>query len=183
MKKQVLVAVGAVVVAVVLFFGYRIMTTRKLSPCDTVAFSQGNLDVKVGYCRPFKKGRVIFGEKDTGALVPYGKYWRLGANAATEITFAKNVLFAGKPVSAGSYRMYAIPGAASWKVVLNSETGKWGAFEANHDKDILTVEVPAEAAASPVEQFTISLSGDGSAAKMDFAWDSTIVHVPLAAAN
>ncbi len=183
MKKQVLLGIGAVVVAAVLFFGYRIMTTGKLSPCDTVAFSQGGIDAKVGYCRPSKRGRLIFGEKDAGAVVPFGKYWRLGANAATEITFAKNVLFAGKPVSAGSYRMYAMPSATSWKLILNSEVGKWGAFEANHDKDVLTVEVPVEAAAAPVEQFTISFAGEPNGAKLVFAWDTTLVRVPLAAAN
>lgn len=186
MKKKVLTAVGALVVVLAAFMAYRITTTGKASPLATVAFNQGSLAVKVVYCRPSKRERLIFGDKSEGALVPYGKYWRLGANAATEITFTKDALFGGQPVSAGSYRMYAVPSAGSWKVVLNSQLGKWGAFEPDHDKDVLTVEVPVETAPAPVEQFTIRITGDPSAAqpsgaKMELAWDKALVRVPLAA--
>ena len=113
-------------------------------------------------------------------MVPFGKYWRLGANDATEITIGKKVSFAGKPVEAGKYRMYAIPGPKTWQVVLNSELGKWGAFEADHAKDVLTVEVPADAAPAETEQFTISLTGQPPGAQLDFVWDKTAVHVPIA---
>src|SRR5262245_4037499 len=126
--KKILIGIGALVVLFAAFIGYRIATTGKASPAATAQLSQGGLDIQVSYCRPSKKGRLIFGEKEAGALVPFGKYWRLGANAATEISFSKDVTFAGKPVRAGRYRMYAVPGATSWKVVLNSEVGKWGAF-------------------------------------------------------
>lgn len=167
-----------VVVAAV---GVRLYLGTKVSPPATAELSQGNLDAKVTYCRPYKKGRLIFGEKAAGAVVPFGRYWRLGANAATQITFGKSVQFAGKPVSAGTYRMYAVPGPTTWKVVLNSELGKWGAREADHDKDVLSVEVPVETAATPSEQLTIGFVPDGANAKMELAWDTTAVHVPLAA--
>jgi hypothetical protein len=181
MKKKLLLGIGALVVVLAALMAYRISTTGKASPLDTVAFNQGSLEVKVVYCRPSKRDRLIFGDKSAGALVPFGKYWRLGANAATEITFGKDLLFAGQPVSAGTYRMYAVPSASSWKVVLNSQPGKWGAFEPDHDKDVLTVEVPVESTPAPVEQFTISISGDPSGARLDLAWDKTLVRVPLAA--
>lgn len=180
MKKKILLGVGALFLLFASYMAYAILIGSKKSPPDTAAFSQGGLDVKVTYCRPFKKGRLIFGEKSGGALVPFGQYWRLGANAATEITFSKNVLFAGKPVNAGSYRMYAVPSASSWKVVLNSELGKFGAWEPNHEKDVLSVEVPVEAAPAPAEQFTIGFSGEQAGSKMDLTWDTTRVRVPVA---
>jgi hypothetical protein len=180
MKRKLLIGVGVVVALFAGLFLYATLVGNKRSPAQTVALNQGGVDMKVTYCRPYKKGRVIFGEKESGALVPYGKYWRLGANAATEITFSKKVSFSGKPVEAGSYRMYAIPGATSWQVVLNSQIGKWGAFEADHSKDVLTVEVPASVAAAETEQFTIGLNGGPAAAQMDFVWDKTAVHVPIA---
>src|SRR5438045_2445608 len=124
MKKKILIGLGVVVVIVAAGLGYIALTTKSHSPAETKAFSYNGADVKVIYCRPYKKGRVIFG--DASALQPYGKYWRLGANEATEITFSKNVNFAGKPIEAGTYRMYAVPGPASWQVSLNSELGKWG---------------------------------------------------------
>jgi hypothetical protein len=181
MKKKILIGLGVLVFLVVAAGGWLVFVGNKRSPQATVTHEQGGLDVKVVYCRPYKKERLIFGEKPAGALVPYGSYWRLGANASTEITFAKNVLFAGKPISAGTYRMYAVPGASAWKVVLNSELGKWGAREANHDKDLLTVEVPAQTGPG-LEQFTISFADRPSGADMVFAWDTAVVRVPLAPA-
>ncbi len=160
---------------------YRVRSAPPASPHDTVTYSQGGLDIKVTYSRPYKKGRLIFGEKSAGALVPFGKYWRLGANAATEITLSKNVQLAGKPLLAGTYRMYAIPGATTWKIVLNSQTGKFGYFEPDHEKDVLSVEVPAETGVDSVEQFTIRLSGEPSAARVEFVWDTTVVRVPVVA--
>ena len=181
MKNKLLLVVGVLVLAAGGFFGYVTLFGSKASPKATAALHQGGLDVTVDYCRPAKKGRLIFGEKSAGALLPYGKYWRLGANAATAITFDHNVLFAGKPVSAGRYRMYAVPAASSWKVVLNSAATGWGAGEPDHDKDILTVDLPVEVAPTSTEQFTISFSGEPPAAKMELAWDTTLVRVPIAA--
>ena len=83
----------------------------------------------MSYSSPYKKGRVIFGESSAGALVPYGAYWRLGANAATEISLNKDVMFAGTPLKAGKYRMYAVPGEKTWQVILNGELGKSGSEE------------------------------------------------------
>jgi hypothetical protein len=179
MKKKLLIGLGAFALVVVAALAYLNLVVNKRSPIDTVTVSAGGVDAKVVYCRPYKKGRVIFGEESAGALVPFNKYWRLGANAATELHLAKNVLFAGKPVTAGTYRMYAVPGPTTWKVVLNSELG-WGYSEPDYSKDVLSVEVPAETASAPLEQFTISMAGEGSGARMDFAWDSAVVHVPIA---
>lgn len=183
MLKKILLGIGGLLLVGALIFVYRVRTTPPKSPPDTVTYSQGGLDIKISYSRPFKRGRVIFGEKSAKALVPFGEYWRLGANAATEITLSKAVQVAGKPLAAGSYRMYAIPGATMWKLIFNSEIGKFGFWEPNRDKDVLTVEVAPETAAAPVEQFTIAVSGEPTAAKLDFSWDTTVVHVPIVAGN
>jgi len=180
MKRKILIGLAAILALLVGVVLWGVFIGSKRSPSQTIAFSQAGVDLKVTYCRPFKKGRLIFGEKDAGALVPFGKYWRLGANAATEITFGKKVSFSGKPVEAGTYRMYAIPGPQTWQVVLNSQVGKWGAFEPDHAKDVVTVAVPAHPADSETEQFTISFAGDPAAARMDFVWDKTAVHVAIA---
>ncbi|MEJ0056894.1 MAG: DUF2911 domain-containing protein [Bacteroidota bacterium] len=63
---------------------YGVLVVSKKSPIKTETYSDQGLDIKVVYCQPYKKGRVIFGEERDGALQPYGKYWRLGANAATQ---------------------------------------------------------------------------------------------------
>ncbi len=178
MKKKILIGLGAFVLVVVAGLGYLALTTKTHSPVETKTLSYNGAEIKVVYCRPYKKGRVIFGEDKDGALQPYGKYWRLGANEATEISFSKNVNFGGQPVNAGTYVMYAVPGATNWQVVLNSELGRWGAREADHDLDVLKVEVPAETGPE-TEQFTITFDSDSTAAQMNFAWDKALVRVPI----
>ncbi len=178
MKKNILIGLGAVLFIVVAALAYLALTTKSHSPAETKTFSYNGADIKVVYCRPYKKGRLIFGEDKDDALQPYGKYWRLGANEATEISFSKNVNFAGKPLNAGTYRMYAVPGASTWQVGLNSELGKWGAAEPDYSLDVLKVEVPAESGPE-TEQFTITFDSDSTAARMNFAWDKTLVRVPI----
>ena len=179
MKRKILIGVGVVILALVGFATYSFLTTRNLSPKQTSDYSANGLDIKVTYGRPSKRGRLIFGEEKDKALQPNGKYWRMGANDATEITFSKNVTFAGQPVNAGGYRMYAMLDAASWKITLNSELGKFGYFEPDHALDVLTVEVPVATSPTEVEQFTINFSSDSTAVNMDFLWDKTLVRVPL----
>jgi hypothetical protein len=179
MKRKIFIGLGIIVILISAFTGYILLTTRSHSPSKTTEFSHEGLDIKVVYCQPYKKGRLIFGEKEEGALQPYGQYWRLGANEATEITISRDINFAGKPLKAGTYRMYAVPGKSSWQVGLNSELGKWGAMEPDYDLDVLKVEVPAETTPSETEQFTINFSGDAGAVNMDFVWDKTKVTVPI----
>jgi hypothetical protein len=98
MRKKIFIVIGILLLAYAAYFVYGILTTRSHSPSETKSISHQGLDVKVVYCRPYKKERLIFGEEKDKALVPYGKYWRLGANEATEITFSKDVTFGDIPV-------------------------------------------------------------------------------------
>jgi len=178
MKRKIIIGISAVVIILVAIMAYLYFGTKK-SPAKTTTFTYAGLDIKVDYCQPYKKGRLIFGEEKDKALQPYGKYWRLGANAATQITFSKNINFGGKPVNAGTYRMYAVPGATIWQVSLNSGLGSWGYTEPDYSKDAVKVEVPAAAAPEETEQFVINFSNDSNQANMDFVWDKTLVRVPI----
>jgi hypothetical protein len=180
MKKKIVIGVSIVLVALVAFVLYGALVVSKRSPIKTTEFSDRGLDIKVVYCQPYKKGRLIFGEVKDKALQPYGKYWRLGANAATEITFGKDVNFAGKPVKAGTYRMYAVPGANSFQVSLNSQLGVYFAVrEPDYKLDVLKVDVPVSTSPAETEQFTINFTSDSSGVKMDFVWDKTLISVPI----
>ncbi len=176
MTKKIIIGVVAALVLAVAYF----MLRPAKSPGTSASFSANGLDIKVNYSQPSKRGRLIFGEEKDGALQPYGKYWRLGANAATEITFSKNILFAGQPISAGSYRMYAVPGPTSFQVSLNSELGVnfTAANEPDYTKDILKVDLPVETV--PVtETFVINFGSDSTVVNMDFVWDNVLVRVPI----
>ena len=179
MLKKILIGVGLLLVVFVGFIVYSSLFPK--SPPTTKAFSENGLDINVAFGQPSKRGRLIFGEEKDGALQPYGKYWRLGANAATEITFNKDVSFAGKPVKAGSYRMYAVPGAEVFQVSLNRELGvRFSArWEPDYSKDVLKVDVPVIQSSTETEQFTINFTSDSTAVNMDFVWDKVIVRVAI----
>ncbi len=172
MKKIWKIIIGVVVVIVVAmgaFFAY----TSTLSPEEKLTFNNDGLEVKVVYCRPYKKDREIFGK-----LIPYGEVWRTGANAATIVSFNRNVTIAGKSVVAGEYTLWTIPNENNWTVILNKETGQWGT---NYDEneDLLRVDISAEEVNSLVEQFTITLTKADTGIDMNLSWDNTRVVVPI----
>lgn len=178
MIKKILLGLGILLIAFTAYIGYGILFP--ISPPTSASISNAGLDITVNYSQPSKNDRVIFGTESEGALQPYGKYWRLGANAATEISFSQDVLFAGKTVPAGKYRMYAVPGPDSFEISLNSETDVYfGATEPNYELDIIKVNIPIATPDSEVEKFTISFEADGSNTLMNMAWDMTLIQVPI----
>ena len=178
MKRNIFIGIGVIIIAIGAFALYEILIVSKRSPEKTTSYDFQDLNVKVVYCQPSKRGRLIFGEEKDNALQPYGKYWRLGANAPTQITFNKNISFAGSPVNAGTYRMYAVPGSAAFQIFLNSDIGFSGASEPDHTKDIVKAEIPVQST-SETEQFVINFGSDSTSVNMDFVWDKVLVRVPI----
>jgi len=181
MKKKVIIGVLVVVVLLAIGFAYLNNRNRTLSPPGKTELTANGLTVSIPYSRPSVRGRLIFGTEEQKALQPYGKYWRLGANESTEITVNKDVLFNGQPVKAGTYKMYAVPGADSFDIVLNSELGKWGAMEPDYSLDVLHTKVPVEKATSPVEQYTISTVEADGGINVVFEWSDIKFVVPVKA--
>lgn len=146
------------------------------SPSQKITQQIGLTDVTVEYSRPSAKGRTIFG---TGGLVPYGSIWRLGANAATKITFGDDVMVGGKELKKGSYAVLATPSANSWKVDFHShESGNWGSYREKTPTASVTAEVKDLPFA--VESFLIhfgNLTDNG--AVLEFIWADKVAMVPL----
>lgn len=179
MKKKILTGVGIFVLILVIGFIYLNYRNRTLSPPGEVKYDKNGLTIEIPYSRPSAKDRLIFGTTDEGALQPHGVYWRLGANEATEITINRDVLFNGNEISAGTYRMYAVPGAESFEISLNSELGKWGAFEPDYTLDVLKTKVPVQKGGEPVEQFTIRFEEQGSTVLVVCEWTDVKVKIPV----
>jgi hypothetical protein len=181
MKKKILIGIGVAFLLFVLWSLYGLFIATPVSPPATASYDEGGLVITVSYSQPSKKGRLIFGTEEAGALQPYGQYWRLGANAATEITFNKDVIFGGNPIKAGAYRIYAVPGPSAFKVTLNSDTGAFfGAPEPDHELDLVTVDAPVQQPPAEVETFTIEMSSTETGATINFVWDQTQFSVPVA---
>lgn len=179
-RKKLWITLGAIVVILGAGFAYLNYRNRTLSPPGTTELTVGDLSVSVAYSRPSARGRVIFGTEEQDALQPYGKYWRLGANEATEVTFSRDVQFNGETVKGGTYRIYAIPGPENFDIGLNTELGKWGAMEPDYDLDILHTKVPVQKTETPVEQYTIRLEQNPTGGiDIVFEWSDTRFTVPV----
>src|SRR5437867_3029055 len=93
-------------------------------------------DVVIKYHRTLVNGRKIW-----GALVPYGKVWRAGANENTTIEFSDPVSVEGKPLAKGVYGLHMIPNPDSWTVIFSKTNTGWGSYSYKQDEDALRVNV------------------------------------------
>ena len=163
-------------VAIGAYFGwdqYQLYQTKQYSPADKAIYETSQIYVEVDYCRPSKAGRVIFGE-----LVPYGRWWRTGANEPTQIELSRDVSFSGSVLKAGLYSIITIPEENSWTIVFNNRIPDWGTYYFPKD-DELRVTANVESLPEAVEQFTIDFSEQDGMPTMIFAWDTVKVAVPF----
>ena len=176
--KKVFAALGIILLLVIGYMIYGTFINPK-SPKGEATFEKDDLKIEVVYHRPYKRDRLIFGSAEDQALVPYGQYWRLGANAATTFETSQEIAFAGRTLAAGKYRLYAVPEADHWVVALNEEAGKFGYSEPDYDKDIMRVNVTSGKLLTPVDPFTIDIVEDGENLTLSMRWETTSVAIPL----
>ncbi len=150
-----------------------------LSPTSTITQEFSTTKMEIVYSRPSARGRSVFGD-----LVPFGQVWRTGANAATKITFGEDVEIGGTTVKAGAYSFYSIPAANEWEIILNKNTGNWGAMGYDTKDDVVRFKVKPTVLPNSVETFTISVGNiKFSSCTIDLSWERTHVSVPVVANN
>ena len=135
----------------------------------------GLTDLSIDYSSPGVKGRKIWGD-----LLPWGKVWRAGANAATKLTASRDFTFGGVTVKAGTYSVFITPGKPQWVVVLNSDTG---ASEQTHDasKDIAKASVtPAQLPALRERLLWYFTDTTEDKTSLDLEWERVRIRVPIA---
>jgi len=165
--------------------------SRRPSPMGMARTDLGDAYLRVVYNRPYLRGRTnIFGTEDSGALVPFGKVWRTGANEGTELTVTRDVLVAGKPLPAGTYTLFTTPGAESWGVHINSLLGFSSTFRANPEtgqfenaydaaNNVVDVQVKPGTLEEEVDQFTIAFENAEEGTDLVLRWQKTEVRVPI----
>lgn len=132
---------------------------------DSVVATVGAASITIHYNRPSMRGRQIF-----GSVVPYGRFWRTGANQATTISITKPISVAGKELAAGEYSLFTLPGEESWELMFNSQTEIWGT-QYDPQYDVLRVKMNVEALAAPVEMMTIKIVPHGGGAQLLIEWE------------
>ncbi|HEX8903409.1 MAG TPA: DUF2911 domain-containing protein [Longimicrobiaceae bacterium] len=148
---------------------------RILSPRDTVRFEVApGQRIYVDYGRPFMRGRRIM-----GGLVPYGRVWRTGANAATTLVTDVDLVIGDHPVPRGTYTLYTLPTARGWTLIVNRQTGQWGT-QYEPARDLVRIPMQVSALREPVQQFTIKLErGRGGEHVLALEWENTRATVPF----
>jgi hypothetical protein len=147
-----------------------------LSPKAQATATIAGKAVTVDYSSPRVRGRKIM-----GGLVPYGKVWRTGANAATTLTTAGDLMIGTLHVPAGTYTLYTIPGEKEWTLIVNKQTGQWGT-QYDAAQDLGRVPMKVSALPSPREEMTIAVRpGEGPRGTLAIEWESTAATVDLMA--
>jgi hypothetical protein len=150
--------------------------SKRPSPPGTAEVTLKGKSITIDYSRPSMRGRKIM-----GALVPYGKVWRTGANEATTLTTPIDLNIGGTKVPAGKYTIWTLPSADTWKLIINKQTGQWGT-QYDASQDLARVDMQKKALSAPVEQFTISFAKAGDdKADLVMNWENTSVSVPVTA--
>ena len=141
------------------------------SPRSNISQIIGLVSVNLDYSRPSKKSREIF-----GALVPYNKIWRTGANNPTTISFSDYVKINNQLISAGEYHLYSVPTESTLDLVIYEKTDAWVSLP-TFDKSKVIARVSSDFIDLPntVETFTISfenISNNGST--LNIMWDNKL---------
>jgi hypothetical protein len=119
--------------------------------------------VTIDYGRPSLKGRDMFSRLEEAS------FWRMGMNEATVLTTPVDLVFGTTQVAKGSYSLWLKKEGEKFLLVFNSQTGQWGT---KHDpgKDVYRVAMKSEPVSSPVETFTIDLTGATKGGELGLTW-------------
>jgi tetratricopeptide (TPR) repeat protein len=151
------------------------LKTPAPSPTQTVKQDFALSSIELTYSRPASKGRKVFGD-----LVPYGKLWRTGANAASRIKFADDVQIGGTNVKAGEYVIYTVPGENEWEVVINKGLNNWGSDGYKQEEDVVRVKAKPTKLNDNVESFTMQFANvKPTSVDLQIMWEKTAVSMPI----
>ena len=164
----------AVTAALCLTAAVAVAQKAPLSPPAKAEATIGGKHVTVEYNAPSKRNRTIMGE-----LVPYGKVWRTGANAATTLKTDADLMIGTLHVPAGTYSLFTIPGEKEWTLIVNKQTGQWGT---RHDaaQDLGRVQMTVKPVKDTVETFAIDVKpGEAKRGTLTMTWENTQASVPV----
>jgi hypothetical protein len=108
--------------------------------------------IRIDYGQPHLRGRKLH----TPGLVPFDSVWRLGANGPTMLETGVDLMIGSQRLAKGKYLLFALPTAAGWKLIVNSNITQTGA-DHSPQHDLARIDLRRRALTTPVESFTIAL--------------------------
>jgi len=145
------------------------------SPAASTSTTIDGKKITIDYHAPSLHGRKMLG----GKAVPYGHWWRTGANAATSLTTDATLKIGDLTVPPGKYTIYSIPEADSFTLIVNKQTGQWGT-EYNEAQDLGRVKMNVSHPSSPIETFKITLANSGgNQGTLTMEWQDMVATIPF----
>ena len=144
-----------------------------LSPRQTYRNTVQGANIWVDYSRPGMRGRPVW-----GALVPYGRVWRMGANDAAHLATDKTLEIGGVTITPGTYTMFLLPTADELTLIFSRKTGMSG-LDYEQAQDVGRVKLTKENLNPPAEWFTISVNQNEAGGVLAVSWDRTRGTVPF----
>jgi hypothetical protein len=138
------------------------------SPHEVVEWPVQGAKITLSYGRPYLKARSL------AQMEPAGKIWRTGADAATTLTTDKMLMIGSLMIPAGTYTIYTIPDAKTWKLVVSKQTGQSGT-EYHEDRDLGRTDLKVETLPKSAEQVTIGFANN----TFTVDWGTTRASAPL----
>ena len=148
--------------------GNRRVTQNPLSPSAETKMSLGGHTITLEYNAPSVRNRKL-----EGGLVPYGRVWRLGADAATTLTTDANLTVGDLKVPKGVYTLFLQASETEWTLIVNKQTGQWR-LTYDPSQDLGRVAMKTSKLGSPVETLKITLkSTSDSQGTLEVTWGHT----------
>ncbi|MEO5722643.1 MAG: DUF2911 domain-containing protein [Chthoniobacterales bacterium] len=152
----------------------------RVSPHEKVTATIDGNDMIIVYGRPYTKDPKS-GEprKIWGALVPYDKVWRMGADEATLLTTDKAIEMGGKSIPPGTYSLFLLPEEkGATKLIVNKQTGQWGTkYDAG--QDLARVDLKKETPEKKANQFTIGIESADTGGVLKVMWEDAEYSAPF----
>jgi hypothetical protein len=149
-------------------------TDNKLSPSASAGMTLGGHAIAIEYNAPSARGRQV-----EGNLIPYGKVWRTGADAATTLTTDAGLMIGDLHVPKGVYTIYTFAEPDAWKLIVNKQIGQWGTVY-NEAQDLGRVPMKLTQLSTPAEKFEIALKAEtGDSGVLQMEWGTTRATVPV----
>lgn len=134
--------------------------------------------IAIAYGRPTLKGRP------EATLMPPGRPWRTGADAATVITTDRALTFGKVVLQPGTYTINTQPGEKSWELIFGKleKEGQWG-VPYQPALEIARTPMAVARLQKPVEQLTISIDRQGAGQRLRIEWGTVSATAPFTVAK
>ena len=150
---------------------------QRPSPAAQTSATIAGKKITINYSAPSVRGRKIFGED--GLIRNDSTYpvWRAGANEATSLETAGNLMIGDLKVPAGKYTLFVLLDKAGWKLIVNKQTGQ-GGLDYDEKQDL--GRVPMKMAKTPalVETYKMTLTPTGgNKGRLTLEWENASASV------